>query len=110
MKLLFDQNLSHRLVRLVADVYPESLHVRDIGLNTATDTVIWDYAKTNGYMIVSKDSDFHQRSFVFGYPPKVIWIRRGNCATDSVEQILRDSLETITTFAADETATFLILL
>ncbi len=110
MKLLFDQNLSHRLVRLLADVYPECLHVRDIGLNAATDTVIWDYAKTNGYMIVSKDSDFHQRSFVFGYPPKVIWIRRGNCSTDTIEQILRDSRETIITFVADETATFLILL
>ncbi len=110
MKLLFDQNLSHRLVRLLADVYPDCLHVRNIGLNAATDTVIWEYAKTNGYLIVSKDSDFHQRSFVFGYPPKVIWIRRGNCSTNTIERILRDSVDTITTFAADGTATFLILL
>lgn len=110
MKLLFDQNLSHRLVRLLADVYPECTHVRNIGLNTATDTIIWEYAKNNGYMIVSKDPDFHQRSFVLGYPPKVVWVRRGNCSTQTVEQILRNNLETITTFEEDEVTTFLILL
>ncbi|MBV9788774.1 MAG: DUF5615 family PIN-like protein [Chloroflexi bacterium] len=110
MKLLFDQNLSHRLVALLADVYPNSVHVREIGLNAASDTIIWDYAKRNGYMIVSKDSDFHQRSFVLGYPPKVIWIRRGNCSTKAIELILRDSIETVTKFEVDATATFLILI
>lgn len=88
MKLLFDQNLSHRLVALLADAYPNSVYVREISLNAASDTIIWDYAKRNGYMIVSKDSDFHQRSFVLGYPPKVIWIRRGNCSTKAIELIL----------------------
>jgi predicted nuclease of predicted toxin-antitoxin system len=110
MKLLFDQNLSHRLVALLADTYPNSVHVREIGLNAASDTIIWDYAKRDGYMIVSKDSDFHQRSFVLGFPPKVIWIRRGNCSTKAIELILRDSIETVTRFEADTTATFLILI
>jgi predicted nuclease of predicted toxin-antitoxin system len=110
MKLLFDQNLSHRLVRMLADVYPDCIHIRDVSLKTATDSVIWEYAKHNGYMIVSKDSDFHQRSFVFGYPPKVVWIRRGNCSTKTIEQILRDHHETVAQFEADATATFLILL
>lgn len=87
MKLLFDQNISYRLVRLLADVYPDCGHVRDFGLNASSDTVIWEYAKNNGYIIVSKDSDFHQRSFVFGYPPKVIWIRRGNCSTKTAKRL-----------------------
>ena len=109
MKLLFDQNLSHRLVRLLADVYPDCLHVRDIELKAASDSEIWEYAKYNDSMIVSKDSDFHQRSFVLGYPPKVVWIRRGNCSTRMIEKILRDDVEMITQFAIDNTATFLIL-
>jgi predicted nuclease of predicted toxin-antitoxin system len=110
MKLLFDQNLSHRLVQMLGDTYPNCVHVRDIGLNAASDTLIWEYAKQHGYSIVSKDSDFRQRSFVFGYPPKVIWIRRGNCSTQAVAQILRSHHQTIMEFEADTTATFLILL
>ena len=110
MKLLFDQNISHRLAHVLADVYPDCIHVRDIGLNAASDTEIWEYAKRNGYMIVSKDSDFHQRSFLLGYPPKVVWIRRGNCSTKAVEQILRDHLQDLQAFEADNVATFLILL
>ena len=78
MKLLFDENLSHTLVRLLADLFPGSIHVREIGLKAADDSVVWEYAKNNGLMIVSKDSDMHQRSFVFGYPPKVVWVRLGN--------------------------------
>jgi predicted nuclease of predicted toxin-antitoxin system len=72
MKLLFDQNLSHKLVQALADIYLDCQHVRNIGLKTADDSIIWLYAKNNGYIIVSKDSDFHQRSFVWGYPPKII--------------------------------------
>ena len=60
MKLLFDENLSHKLVRLLADTFPDSVHVRDVGLKTADDPVGWEYAKSNNLMIVSKDSDLHQ--------------------------------------------------
>lgn len=63
MKLLFDQNLSHRLARALADLFPDSLHVRDVGLRAADDPVVWDYARQRGFVIVSKDADFHQRSF-----------------------------------------------
>lgn len=65
MKLLFDENLSHKFVRLLADLFPDSVHVRDVGLKAADDPLVWDYAKNNDLMIVSKDSDMHQRSFVF---------------------------------------------
>lgn len=87
MKLLFDQNLASRLVILLVDLYPKSQHVRDVGLARADDISVWDYAKQNAMTIVSKDGDFHQRSFVYGQPPKVIWIRRGNCSTATIERL-----------------------
>ena len=109
MKLLFDENLSHRLVSLLADLFPDSVHVRDIGLKAADDVRVWDYAKTNDLIIVSKDSDMHDRSFLFGYPPKVIWIRLGNCSTSDVEKLLRQEYETVETFYKDDYASFLTL-
>ena len=89
MRLLFDQNLSPRLVGTLSDVYPDSIHVRDVGLQAADDENVWNYARDFGLVLVSKDSDFHQRSFLFGHPPKVVWIRRGNCSTSEIEAILR---------------------
>jgi predicted nuclease of predicted toxin-antitoxin system len=109
MKLLLDQNLSYKLVQALADIYPDCQHVRNIGLKTADDSIIWLYAKNNGYIIVSKDSDFHQRSFVWGYPPKVIWLKLGNCSTKMVENILRKHVDSIRKFDSDDTASFLIL-
>lgn len=107
MKLLFDQNLSHRLTSLLNDIFPDSLHVRDIGLKEADDPVVWDYAKEHGFLIVSKDSDFHQRSLVLGYPPKVIWVRLGNCSTADVQQLLRHYEDEIKMFNDDSEVTFL---
>jgi predicted nuclease of predicted toxin-antitoxin system len=71
MKLLFDENLSYKLVRLLADLFPDSIHVRDVGLKAAEDSEIWKYAQDNSFIICSKDSDLHQRSFLLGFPPKV---------------------------------------
>lgn len=109
MRLLFDQNLSHRLVRLLADLFPNSVHVREVGLKTADDSVIWEYARRTGLMIVSKDSDFRQRCFLYGHPPQVIWARLGNCSTADVEQVLRNNFDAIETFYEDKEATFLSL-
>jgi predicted nuclease of predicted toxin-antitoxin system len=77
VRFLLDQNLSPRLLADLADLYPGSTHARDVGLATADDNVVWGYAAQHGLTIVSKDADFHERSFVLGPPPKVIWIRRG---------------------------------
>ncbi|MCB9006972.1 MAG: DUF5615 family PIN-like protein [Ardenticatenaceae bacterium] len=109
MKLLFDQNLSYKLVQRLTDFFPESEHVRGIGLEAASDPAIWDYAKNNGLMIVSKDSDFHQRSFLYGFPPKVVWLRLGNCSTADVEHVLRANFDTIQKFYKDKDASFLSL-
>lgn len=81
MKLLFDQNLSHCLVEIVAALYPGSSHVRHFGLQRADDEIIWELARERGFTIVSKDAEFHQRSFLRGFPPKIIWVRLGNCST-----------------------------
>lgn len=88
MKLLIDENLSPRLALLLADLFPDSVHVRDIGLKAAPDPMVWVHAREQGFTILSKDSDMHQRSFLFGQPPKVIWVRLGNCSTREVEHLL----------------------
>ncbi len=60
-------------------------------------------------MIVSKDADFHQRSFVFGFPPKVVWVQLGNCTTADVEQVIRKNFAVIKDFYEDAEAAFLVL-
>jgi predicted nuclease of predicted toxin-antitoxin system len=109
MKLLFDENLSPRLVVLLADLFPNSLHVRDVGLQAAEDSSVWNYAKDYDLVIVSKDADMHQRCFVFGAPPKVVWVRLGNCSTSDVAELLRRCAKAIEVFEADEFASFLSL-
>lgn len=109
MRLLFDQNLSYRLAELLAPLYPHSLHARDAGLSSAEDATVWEYAKAHDLMIVSKDSDFHQRSFVFGFPPKDVWVRLGNCSTAQVERLLRERVSAIADFSHDAEAAFLSL-
>ncbi len=68
MKLLFDQNLSYRLVQSLQEEYPDSSHVREVGLQEASDAVVWQYAAQQGFAIVTKDADFHQRSFTLWVP------------------------------------------
>src|SRR5258708_39722125 len=107
MKLLFDENLSPQLVRLLDDLFPGSVHVREVGLKAADDPVVWKYAQDNSLIICSKDSDMHQRSFLLGYPPSVIWVRLANCSTSDVGRLLRKHLASIEAFAADDYASCL---
>jgi predicted nuclease of predicted toxin-antitoxin system len=107
VKLLFDENLSHKLAELLADIFPDSTHVRNVGLKSADDPEVWRFAVENGFLIVSKDADMHDRSLLFGFPPKVIWIRLGNCSTAQVEELVRREQETIFSFIEDDTASFL---
>ena len=109
MKLLFDENISYKLVTLLADVFPSSAHVRDVNLQHASDSEVWEFAKAGGYTICSKDDDFHQRSFVFGFPPKIIWLRLGNCTTDRIASLLRARAADIIAFEAEAEASFLSL-
>lgn len=109
MKLLFDQNLSDKLARRLVDLFPDSTHVREVGLKDADDPVVWEHAKQQGFMIVSKDADFHQRSFLFGFPPKVVWVQLGNCTTADVERVIRKNFATIKEFYEDAESAFLVL-
>ena len=109
MRLLFDQNLSPRLYESLRDLYPESLHVRSVGLEAADDSLVWEFAKEHDFSIVTKDSDFRQLSFTHGHPPKVVWIRRGNCSTSEIESILRSRNADLLAFFQDEQGAFLAL-
>lgn len=109
MKLLFDQNLAPRLVQVLRDLYPNSSHVREANLQAADDTLVWEHALAHGFAIVTKDDDFRQRSFLFGAPPKVIWIRLGNCTTAEVASVLRSRHRDILAFEADPAAALLLL-
>jgi predicted nuclease of predicted toxin-antitoxin system len=109
MKLLFDQNLSHHLVAMLAAEFPGSLHVRQVGLASASDSTVWAYAASQGLAIVSKDSDFQQRATTMGFPPKVIWVRLGNCPTSAVAALLRSRVADLVAFEANPAASFLSL-
>jgi predicted nuclease of predicted toxin-antitoxin system len=89
LKLLFDQNLSRKLVTRLADIYPTSSHVQFHELEEKTDTEIWEFARTNDFCIVTQDADFAERSRLYGSPPKVLWLRCGNALTSQVENLLR---------------------
>lgn len=106
MKLLFDQNLSYKLVRSFSDEFPGSAHVRDLGLASAVDIEVWEYAKQFDFTIVSKDTDFSQRGFLFGPPPKVVWIRLGNCSTKEIEDVLHSYSAEIRQFGSDPDSSF----
>ena len=107
MKLLFDENLSFRLVQALADAYPGSTHVREVGLLGAEDRRIWTYAAEHGFMLVSKDTDFYQRSLLYGAPPKVIWLRVGNGPTSIIAALLRERYVVVRHFSEDGDSAFL---
>lgn len=107
MKLLYDENLSPKLVAALADVFPDAAHVDRIGLGSESDNGVWEYAKANGFMLVSKDSDFYDKSILHGHPPKVVWIRRGNCTNRQIQLLLRNKAETIAAFYRNPDVSFI---
>ena len=101
MKLLFDQNLSFKLIDSVGTSFPNSKHVRDLGLTCAPDAEVWCYAQSNDFVIVSKDSDFANLAFLRGQPPKLVYVRIGNCSTEQIAELLMRSQSTISAFLND---------
>ena len=95
MKLLFDQNLSRKLVTRLADIFPNASHVQFHELAEKTDTEIWNFAQLNDFCIVTQDADFAERSRLYGSPPKVVWLRCGNAPTNQVEDLIRYGQEAI---------------
>lgn len=101
MKLLFDHNLAPSLVRRLTDLFPESEHVFNVGLSESTDIEIREYAYESQLIIVTKDVDFSDLCVMRGFPPKVVWIRRGNCSVESMESLLREHYDEISVFDED---------
>ncbi len=100
--LLFNQNLSYRLPRMLADLYPESIHVMEVNLDVGADNPIWEYAKIRDYIIVTKDKDYLELSHRLGHPPNVVLIRLGNCPVEAVESLLRERYADILSLHQDE--------
>jgi len=109
VKLLLDENLSDRIVPHVLDLFPDSAHVKSHGLIHTNDTIIWSFPRERGYVIVSKDADFHQRSLVSDHPPKLVFLRVGNCPTSQITQLLRANHLLMSAFDSDADASILIL-
>jgi predicted nuclease of predicted toxin-antitoxin system len=109
MKLLFDQNLSPKLVNRLADLFPGSTHVQSVGLDCASDDRIWDYLRLHGFAIVTKDEDYNNLSVLRGCPPKVIWLQLGNCTTAQVEAVFRARIADIAVFENDMSVGTLVL-
>jgi predicted nuclease of predicted toxin-antitoxin system len=101
MKLLFDHNLPPSLVKRLSDLFPLSEHVFTLSLDRASDSEIREYAQREAFVVVTKDADFSDLCVLQGFPPKIIWIRRGNCAVDDLETLLRDHHEQIERLEAD---------
>ena len=102
MKLLFDQNISFKVVKQLQDHFPESNHVLKLGLNNASDFKIWEYAKKNGYTIVTFDADFNDLSLPFKHPPKLIWLRLGNTTTRNLVPFFIENKNQIIGFILNE--------
>jgi predicted nuclease of predicted toxin-antitoxin system len=109
VKLLFDENLSDRILSRILDLYADSSHVKQLDLMHTDDAVIWHFARENGFTIVSKDADFHQRSLTYGHPPKFIYLRVGNCPTSRISELLRTRHLTVLSFESDPAASILVL-
>lgn len=109
MKLLLDENLSNRIIPGIIDLFPDSAHVKQLNLIQNPDGAIWTFAAANDFVIVSKDSDFRHRSILLGHPPKVIFLRVGNCPTAFITQLLRANHSIICEFGDDPARGIMVL-
>jgi predicted nuclease of predicted toxin-antitoxin system len=107
LKLLLDQNLSFRLLEKLEPVYPGSRQVRSVALDQADDLTVWHFARDNDFTIVPKDADFHEFSLVYGYPPKIIWLKCGNKPKWYVQGLLLNHQKKIEAFFEDQASSCL---
>jgi len=109
MKLLLDENISLKLVKFLQKGFPESSHISFLDMQGGTDTQIWEFAKQENYIIVSKDNDFRQRSFLLGFPPKVIWLSIGNSGINEIKNLLLNNIAIVEHFFHDANEGLLVL-
>lgn len=87
MKILFDQNISYRVIDKISKNFPEAKQVRELNLENDSDLEIWQFAQSNNYTIVTFDADFYDLANLKGHPPKIIWLRVGNTKTENVAKL-----------------------
>jgi len=109
VKFLLDENLSPRLVSILARYWPDCMHVETAGLRRATDEAIWRFARDHGFAILSKDDDFSSLALVRGAPPKVVWLQIGNAPTSRVVEVLKGNAQILEDFSLDPTEALLTL-
>jgi len=109
MKLLLDENISSKLVKYLIQDFPDSTQIDYLKMQGSTDTDIWDHAEKEGFTIVSKDNDFRQRAFLFGAPPKVVWLSVGNGRTEIIKELLLSNVTKIQDFIENDTEDLLVL-
>ncbi len=109
MKLLVDENLPPRLVENLTDLFPDSVHVRSVGLGGTADSTIWEYAKAHGFTFMTRDKDFANLSMTWGAPPRVILLQVGNCSTSMLSSIVRKNAIRFSEFENDTNRSLLIL-
>jgi predicted nuclease of predicted toxin-antitoxin system len=102
--LLLDNNISHRVIPRIGEIFPHATHVMHEGLDRADDKEVWSFAKNHGYAIVTKDADFNELTILYGAPPKIVWIKTGNCRVDEIVTLLRREHETIEEFLSGDDA------
>jgi predicted nuclease of predicted toxin-antitoxin system len=108
-RLLFDENLSARLLTFLQDAFPESSQIGVLGMQGASDQAVWERAAQDEFIIVSKDNDFRQMSFLRGAPPKVIWLHIGNAPTRKIADVIVEQAARINAFADDSDTALLVI-
>ncbi|MBG7608688.1 MAG: DUF5615 family PIN-like protein [Luteolibacter sp.] len=106
---MLDHNLSPKLAKALGDVFGRVDHVDNLGMDQKSDTFLWDYAKKEGYSIVTKDKDFYQRSALLGAPPKIIHLTMGNCGVKETASALLDRKGHVLEFLKHVTKAYLTL-
>lgn len=101
MKLLFDENISYRILKKLSDILPQASHVSSHGLQKTDDIKVREFALKNNFTIVTNDSDFNDLTLIYGFPPKIIWIKTGNISTSNMVALLRNHYQNILQFIKD---------
>jgi predicted nuclease of predicted toxin-antitoxin system len=87
LRFIIDENISWRLKKLLP--HWEILPVNEIAQAARlSDLSIWQFAKSNRYQILTFDEDFSELQNLYGFPPKIIWLRIGNTSTNHIASLL----------------------
>ncbi len=98
MKILLDQNISYHTIKKLGNLFEEVAQIGRLGMAQTDDAMIWQYARTHGYVLVTFDAYFKERNILSGHPIKIIWLKCQNTAPDFVIKLLKSNISTIQEF------------